>query len=93
MNYEDFRETEWFKSRPPIVQKAFFIWRIGNVYQVQGKNCYLLGFTETDTSKKTDDPKDLMLILTELNPAIDYDKAMAEKFLVCARHFEAVNES
>lgn len=81
------KRTKWFRTRPLVVQKAHDIWSYADRFQIHGEEFYLLGFAETDDSEKSGDPYDLMLILSEVDPTKDYDRAMANKMRMCARHF------
>jgi hypothetical protein len=82
------KRTKWFRTRPLVVQKAHEIWSPGDGYLVNDKLVYLIGFTETEESDKSGDPHDLMLILSDIDPCVDYDGAVAKKFNVCAKHFK-----
>ncbi len=82
------KRTKWFRDRPLVVQKAYDIWSPGDSFLVDGKSCYCLGHTETEDSDKSGDPYDLMLILSEFDPIVDYDKARANIFRICAKHFK-----
>ena len=83
------KRTKWFRTRPRVVQRAHDIWSPGDNFLVEGEICYLLGFGETKESDSSGDPYDLMLILTKVDPTVDYDKAREESFRVCGKHFRS----
>lgn len=81
------KRTKWFRDRPLVIQKAHDIWSPGDGYLVDNRLVYLIGFAETDESDESGDPHDLMLMLSDIDPSVDYDGAVAKYFKVCAKHF------
>lgn len=65
----------WLATRPECVQKLAAEFPLGTVVQHDGTNLYLLGYTEDDT-----------LIMSEIDPGVDYDGANASKVYFCAGH-------
>ena len=65
----------WLGSRPESVQKLAAEFPIGTVVKHDGKNLHLLGYNESD-----------MLILSEIDPHVDYDGANESKVYICAEH-------
>ena len=84
--------TEWYKSRPKVVQKAMLIWLPGDKFQIEGRILHLVGFSETDEAEKSGDPYDLQLMLSEINPNENYDGACHSVERFCAKHFKRAAE-
>lgn len=72
MNEKD----EWISSRPESVRKLIEEFPLGSVFNVKDTTLYLVGYTE-----------DEMLIVSEINPSVDYEGATANKKYLCADHF------
>ncbi len=69
-------KDEWLASRPESVQKLIAEFPLGSVFNVKDTTLYLLGYTEND-----------MLIVSEVNPSVDYEGANENKKYLCAGHF------
>jgi hypothetical protein len=69
---------EWFQSRPPNVRALFRRFPPGSTFSLDGRTAYLVSIVET-----TDEPG---MILSHVDPAEDYDKAVATRFFVCGDH-------
>jgi len=67
--------NDWLLTRPECIQKLAKEFPAGRNYLIDGVKYYILGWTEGDT-----------LIFTRINPAKDYDGAMASKEYMCAKH-------
>lgn len=76
---EERREFEaWYASRPAAVQALVRKFPAGaTVVRLEGVDHFVLGYTEDDK-----------LIVSQVDPTSDYDRAMAEKVYVCAKHLE-----
>ena len=81
-----FYETEWYKTRPPIIKRALEIWCIGDELFLEDTIYYIMGYTETSDSDKSNDPYDIMLIISPLDPSVDYDLAKEKSLRVCVKH-------
>lgn len=88
------RRTKWFRTRPVVVQKAIFLWPVRTRVTLEGAPTpyFVVGYTETQESKKTKDPFDLMLILSPIDPSDDYDASIDPDTVIriCARHLEVI---
>jgi hypothetical protein len=75
----------WLKTRPPVVQ-AFaklhpdLIPGAKIVLPVIGDH-WLIGFLEQEDQR-------IGLLVTPINPAVDYDGAVEARMRICADHFE-----
>lgn len=67
---------EWIESRPPSVQQLAAKFPPESKFVIHGVRYYLLGYTE-----------DEVLIVTKVNPALEYESAMESKEYVHASHF------
>ena len=66
----------WIASRPECVRKLALEFPIGTTVEVEGRDLYLIGWTEDD-----------MLILSPLTFfENDYDEVLAAKQYLCAAH-------
>lgn len=65
----------WLASRPESVQKLAAEFPGGTVIMFDGVSHHILGYTEDDT-----------LILSPVNPGVDYDSAMSNRVYLCAQH-------
>lgn len=77
MTYE-----EWLASRPACVQELAKRFPLGSTFMVKGEKHYLMGYTENE------DPEEQCLILSPINPSIDYEASKAASIYAHARHFE-----
>jgi hypothetical protein len=69
---------KWIASRPPSVQALARRFPVGEVVQISDDPVrYILGYTENE-----------MLIVSQTDPRVDYDKAVATKEYLCADHVE-----
>lgn len=68
---------EWMASRPECVRALAKRHKLGDLYEVEGKTHWLIGYTENN-----------MLILSPVDPGIDYDGSFAARIYVCAKHYE-----
>jgi len=84
------KRTHWFRTRPLVVQKAHDIWSPGDKFLIDDEMVYLIGFSETEDSDNSGNPHDLMLILSKIDPTLDYEGAINNVFRICARHFKSV---
>ena len=76
----------WIRTRPSIIQVASLLWPIESIAVVDNVHMQILGWAETEDSKRTGDPKDLMLILTAGDTFTNDDDALARRIYVCASH-------
>lgn len=67
---------DWVASRPPEIRALVAEFRPGLAVSVDGERHYVIGYNEGD-----------MLIVSPINPCVDYDGALADKVYVCAAHF------
>lgn len=65
----------WLATRPESVRRLAAEFPLGSSFAVDGERLYLLGYTEED-----------MLIVSPVDPAVDYDGANASKKYLCASH-------
>ena len=84
---QEILDSDWYKTRPEIIKKAMEIWEFGDTYITPDGIIYLLGFSETEESEESNDPYDLQLIVTDIDPTENYERAMEHKKYICARHF------
>jgi hypothetical protein len=68
---------EWLATRPECVQKLAARHRLGARYNVDGVTHWLIGYTEND-----------MIIVSPIDPSVDYDGANENRVHICASHFE-----
>lgn len=72
-------EEAWLATRPECVQRLAAEFPLNTVVDMpDGKRLYLCGYTEDDR-----------LILSEIDPAVDYDAALAQRTYLCAEHLRA----
>lgn len=70
----------WLADRPACVQALAKRHPIGGLYEVRGKDHWLIGYNEAN-----------LLVLTPVNPHEDLDGAYSADFIyVCADHYEDV---
>ncbi len=69
--------NEWLHSKPESVRKLAGEFPIG-VYDIDGVMMYLIGYGECDE-----------LILSRINPVVDYEGAVKAQIYVCASHLRA----
>jgi hypothetical protein len=71
------RYRKWLASRPPVVQALAEEFPAGSVFKREGfPDYYLLGWTEND-----------LLIVSKIDPAMDYDGARACQEYMHAHHY------
>lgn len=77
MTKEDFdRETAaWLKERPECVQALAREFPVNISVEIGGALLYLIGYTEDDK-----------LILSDVNPCLDYEQAIEQRQYLCASH-------
>ena len=75
---------EWNANRPVAVRKIMQQIPPGTSAEIDGKESWVVGYAEMTN----DDP---WLWFSDINPFVDYDKAISVKFLICPKHF-VVNE-
>jgi hypothetical protein len=66
---------EWLKSRPASVQRLAHQFPPGSKLLVDGKEHYVIGWTEDD-----------FLVLSDVHPSENYDASVARKHHMCAAH-------
>lgn len=71
--------TKWLATRPSQIQELAKRFPLGNVYNVKGVDHWLIGYGEGEHAN---------LILTPIDPAVDFDEAMKQKIYACSHHFE-----
>jgi hypothetical protein len=76
----DRRKTvlEWSQSRPPAVRALFRRFPPGSTFLIDGRTAHVVSVAET-----TDEPG---MMLSYIDPAEDYDGALATRFFVCGEH-------
>lgn len=62
---------EWFASRPAIIRKLAEEFPPGSSFLIDGREMFLLGYGEAEAGK------DCMLVISEIDPSVDYDAAVA----------------
>ncbi len=67
--------ADWLATRPECVQKLAAEFPMGDVFCLGGRILYLLGWNESD-----------MLIVSAIDPAVDYDRANESREYLCAKH-------
>jgi hypothetical protein len=67
--------ADWLKTRPESVQRLAAEFPIGLAFRLNDTTLYLLGYTEED-----------MLIVSQINPSVDYDGANRTREYLCAEH-------
>ena len=77
----------WLATRPPVIREAFRLWPPGSRVHVHGHEYYVLGYSETEISERTGKVKDVILLLSEIDPAEDYQEAHRTRTQMCADHF------
>lgn len=75
---------DWLKTRPKNVQEfaAQHPYEPGNVLELDGKPMWFLGYGEYEGG-------DVGLIVSPINPEIDYDAALKQAQHICPTHFLA----
>lgn len=73
----------WIASRPVIIQQAAKKWPLGTVLHVDGRELHLIGWAETEQADE------VSLILSPIDPTVDYEGALREKVYVCSHHIPA----
>jgi hypothetical protein len=66
---------EWLETRPESVRKLAAEFPLGSSIINGDDVFYLLGYTEND-----------MLIISDINPGVDYEGALENTQYVCASH-------
>ena len=74
---------QWLKTRPAVIQAAARKWPIGTTIDHAGARLYLVGWGEP-----TDGSDAVTLIMSPIDPAEDYESAIAQAVRVCADHIE-----
>ena len=73
---------KWLAERPESVRKLAEEFPINTTVLLDGDLAYIMGYTEGDE-----------LIFSFIDPRKNYEKAVAERFLLCAKHVrEAKNQ-
>lgn len=67
--------TEWIASKPECVRKLIDEFPPFSVFALDGVTWYLIGWTESDR-----------LIVSRVDPHVDYETAMASREHICAQH-------
>jgi hypothetical protein len=70
----------WFESRPPAVRALFRRFPPGSTFSIDGRTAHVVSVAET-----TDEPG---MMLSYIDPAEDYDGALATRFFVCGDHLK-----
>lgn len=80
--------ADWILTRPSIIQEAARRWPIDTrvLGMPDDRPWFVFGWAETTASDQSNDPNDLMLIVTPIDPHEYYGLAMTHKEYVCARH-------
>lgn len=74
---------EWLLTRPPQIRALAQRFPFNAVYNLRGRPHFLLGFSEVAGGGTP------VLILSPVNPAIDYDGACNARLYVCPEHFDS----
>lgn len=77
---------EWLETRPTKIRALAQRFPFDAVYDFLGRPHFLLGFSDTVRFKNHDHAP--MLILTPVNPALDYSGARDARIYVAVEHFE-----
>jgi len=72
-------EQEWLKTRPPCIQALAAEFPLDYLVLLDGRVHYILGYTEGD-----------MLMLSPVDPGVDYEAAMARMIYLCASHLRGL---
>lgn len=48
MTIEEFRETDWYKERPKVIQEAIDILPPTKLYSLNGRQCYIISYGEPE---------------------------------------------
>jgi hypothetical protein len=65
---------EWYMSRPEPIRALVRRYPPGSHAVVHGRPAYVISYFEEGLS------------MSHVDPSVDYDKAVAERFFVCADH-------
>lgn len=68
-------QMRWLASRPESVQRLAAEFPMDSVFTVKGVKMWIIGYTESDS-----------LLITPINPDLDYEGAMAARRRLCAQH-------
>jgi hypothetical protein len=71
------RFRHWLKSKPRSVRRLANDYPIQRQYMIDGERHWLYGYNESG-----------MLLLSHINPNVDYDAGTKNIKYVCAAHFE-----
>lgn len=77
-SYDSFEA--WAASRPEQVQALIRRFPNGSLFLVNNQVHYVIGWTENDK-----------LILSPVNPVLEFKRAQDEKIYICAKHFRSTS--
>lgn len=77
------RYQHWLRGRPAQIQAAARRWHPGTYFETPDGILHVVGYSETDTDE-------VMLILSPIDPALDYRRACKEVIRVCASHLDNI---
>lgn len=75
---------DWMQSRPACVRRTLERFPPNTKFRIDGKLHYLVGAQEADPIGEGFGP----LLLSPINPMVDYDAAIAARIVLCADHFD-----
>jgi hypothetical protein len=67
---------EWINSRPESIKALYKRFPVGTRLEIDGKLIFVVGYQETD--------REPGLLVSEIDPVAEYDKAIDARFFVCA---------
>lgn len=67
---------DWVATRPKAVRAMCMLYPPGTAFDIHGQIMYLVGYRETES--------DVLLLVSETNPAVDYQKATNSGQPICA---------
>lgn len=77
------RFQDWLRGRPEQIQAVARRWHPSTCFETPDGILHVVGYGETDTDE-------VMLILSLIDPAVDYRRACEEVIRVCASHLDDV---
>ena len=66
---------EWLATRPEFIQKLAAEFPLGSMFELDGATMFLVGYGEPDH-----------LLISHINPSVDYDGALESRVVLCASH-------
>lgn len=73
---------EWIAQRPPSVQKLALMFPISSQVYIEDILHYIVGYTEGN-----------MVMITHIDPVVDYNAALKARKYICVKHLEEVGNN